>query len=211
MMKKTENEVLYNLFLSCVIMGFDKKRKTAFQNDKSKRGHVDEGIKELVDLINSFDNMFTTSSCAGRISVVKKITGKKDLEFLFCSHDKVKDISDIKPKLSNFKGEGSVWLLFQPSIIHVCCKTPGDATWFLSCAKKAGYKRGGIISIKETVMVEIIGTECIEHLLYDVKGIYYTDECIERLLYYANNKFNSNSFRISRLINALKKNINNSK
>jgi len=192
-------------------MDFDKKRETAFQRDKSKRGHVDEGIKELVDLINSFDNIFTTSSCAGRICVVKKIKGKKDLEFLFCSHEKVKDITIIDKNLSDVKGKESVWLLFQPSIIHVCCRTHDDAAWFLTCAKSAGYKRGGIISTKGTLMVEIIGTECIEHLLYDAKGVYYRDECLERLIYYANNKFDSNSLRISRLINDLKKNINNSK
>lgn len=186
-------------------MAFDKKRKKAFQQDKSKRGEIDPGIKELVDLINGFDNIFTTSSCAGRMAIIKRNSAKKNLEFLFCSHDREENAEKIKEKLSGDDSSLDVWFLFQPSILHVCCRTLEDANWFISCAKSAGYKRGGIISVKEVVMVEIMGTECMEHLLYDEKGVYYNDKCLERLLYYANKRFDSNSRHIRRLINILNK------
>jgi tRNA wybutosine-synthesizing protein 3 len=38
-------------------------------NDRSPKGSIDEGIRELVDEINAITNLVTTSSCAGRISV----------------------------------------------------------------------------------------------------------------------------------------------
>ncbi|MFW6014152.1 MAG: tRNA wybutosine-synthesizing 3 family protein [Nanoarchaeota archaeon] len=184
-------------------MYFDKKKKNALRTDKSKKGYIDEGIRGVVDLINSFDNMFTTSSCAGRVSVIKKISGKKDLKFLFCSHNKIKDISDIKNNLTEYTDGESVWLLFQPLILHVCCRNISDASWLISCTKEAGYKRAGIISFKNTIIVEIMGTDYIEHLLYDDNGVYYTYPCLERLLYYVNKKFDSNLERISKLIDIL--------
>lgn len=38
-------------------------------SDKSPKGSVDEGIRELIEEINVHDGLVTTSSCAGRISV----------------------------------------------------------------------------------------------------------------------------------------------
>lgn len=77
--------------------------------DKSPKGSVDEGIRELIDEINACDGLVTTSSCAGRISLFLEGNGKvagldreKDEiagskvpggkgggEFLFVSHDPV--------------------------------------------------------------------------------------------------------------------------
>ena len=37
--------------------------------DASPKGSVDDGIRDLIDLINTFDDLFTTSSCAGRTAV----------------------------------------------------------------------------------------------------------------------------------------------
>ena len=44
--------------------------------DLSPKGSVDEGIKDLINEINSVDGLVTTSSCAGRISVF--LEGNKD-------------------------------------------------------------------------------------------------------------------------------------
>jgi tRNA wybutosine-synthesizing protein 3 len=63
-----------------------KKRKILKQlavpeseyDDLSPKGSVDEGIRDLIDEINSIEGCVTTSSCAGRISVF--LEGKKNLE-----------------------------------------------------------------------------------------------------------------------------------
>ena len=44
--------------------------------DKSPKGSVDEGIRELIDEINAHEGLVTTSSCAGRISVF--LEGEKE-------------------------------------------------------------------------------------------------------------------------------------
>ncbi len=185
-------------------MEFEERLKSSLLRDRSNKGSIDSGVKDLVESINSFQNLFTTSSCSGRVAVVKKVSNKKkDLEFLFCSHEKLVDINPIKNKLMFDDRPGSVWLLFQPTILHVCCKSIEDGEWLFSNARKAGYKRTGIISLKKNVMVEIMGTDFIEHLLYDDEGIYYTDHSLERIVFYVNQKFEENFKKISRFLDIL--------
>jgi tRNA wybutosine-synthesizing protein 3 len=82
-------------------------------SDKSPKGSVDEGIRELIDEINGHEGLVTTSSCAGRISVFQEgngrtigsdnegvdlgtslvVGGKGGGKFLFVSHEPV-SISD---------------------------------------------------------------------------------------------------------------------
>jgi tRNA wybutosine-synthesizing protein 3 len=44
-------------------------------SDRSPKGSIDEGIRELVDEINAISGLVSTSSCAGRISIF--LEGKK--------------------------------------------------------------------------------------------------------------------------------------
>jgi tRNA wybutosine-synthesizing protein 3 len=64
--------------------GFEIKKQKILQqltvpevdyNDRSPKGSIDEGIRELVDEINGLSGLVTTSSCAGRISIF--LEGKK--------------------------------------------------------------------------------------------------------------------------------------
>jgi tRNA wybutosine-synthesizing protein 3 len=63
---------------------FLEKKKTIFSalnvspaeyTDLSPKGSIDEGIRELINVINSVPGLVTTSSCAGRVSVY--VEGKK--------------------------------------------------------------------------------------------------------------------------------------
>lgn len=50
---------------------FSNQKQAAFAGqDLSRKGSVDEPIRDLVDFINSSDKYFTTSSCSGRIVVL---------------------------------------------------------------------------------------------------------------------------------------------
>lgn len=50
---------------------FSAQKQAAFAGqDLSRKGSVDEAIKELVEFINSLDQYFTTSSCSGRVLVI---------------------------------------------------------------------------------------------------------------------------------------------
>lgn len=72
--------------------------------DASPKGSVDEGIRDLIDEINSRNGLVTTSSCAGRVSIF--VEGSKT------SRPSAEDESD-KPKPASAvggKGGGGTWL-----------------------------------------------------------------------------------------------------
>ena len=45
-------------------------------SDKSPKGSVDEAIRELINEVNAYEGLVTTSSCAGRISFFQEGQGK---------------------------------------------------------------------------------------------------------------------------------------
>lgn len=73
--------------------------------DASPKGSVDEGIRDLIDEINTRDGLVTTSSCAGRVSVF--VEGTKT------SKNTGAEAEDDKPKPASAvggKGGGGAWL-----------------------------------------------------------------------------------------------------
>ncbi len=133
------------------------------KTDKSKKGEIDADIMPLLDVINSKEGYVTTSSCSGRIVLldVPKTGDKKNARWLYTTHDaadgnEVSNIVRISPK--------QLWLLQEPMILHVQCKTIEHAERLLKIAQRCGFKRSGIFSLKK-FSVEIQGTERIETLL----------------------------------------------
>ena len=67
------------------------ERGTLFRSDKtrvlgkvdlSRKGSVDEPIRDLIDYINAQDTFYTTSSCSGRLAVFSEV-GVKTQNFVF--------------------------------------------------------------------------------------------------------------------------------
>ncbi|APA12035.1 hypothetical protein sscle_08g068050 [Sclerotinia sclerotiorum 1980 UF-70] len=92
-------------------------------DDLSPKGSVDEGIRELIDEINSLDGCCTTSSCAGRVSVF--LEGKKSSdEFRSLVEDKASmdatpDVRAEKGAGFGGKGGGGRWLYVSHDPISV--------------------------------------------------------------------------------------------
>ena len=53
-----------------------EKTRVLSKADLSRKGSVDEPIRELVDYINELDSFYTTSSCSGRITVFSEVRCK---------------------------------------------------------------------------------------------------------------------------------------
>ncbi|KAF5873264.1 putative trna wybutosine-synthesizing protein 3 protein [Botrytis fragariae] len=84
-------------------------------DDLSPKGSVDEGIRELIDEINSLEGCVTTSSCAGRVSVF--LEGKKNSDDGVKSQiqdeagmDGIPDVRAEKTAGFGGKGGGGKWL-----------------------------------------------------------------------------------------------------
>jgi len=176
---------------------FDINKRNALEKtDKSSKGSWDKKIIRLCEALNRKKHYFTTSSCAGRITIIKDpSTGKKQKSlWLFSSHEPT-SIEEIK---KHIKDTETAWLREEPFILHVSCRTINHAEKLLTLARNIGIKRSGIISLKKTV-VEIIGMEKIDMpIIIDHKQT-IPDEQLKKIIEIANQKLKDNWKQIERL------------
>ncbi len=178
--------IYFHIFL--ISMSFQNRKNNVLgKQDKSKKGSVDSHIEDLIDTINNSDNYYTTSSCSGRIVLLKlSESGKKnEAEWIFTSHELV-NYDDIPEVLKNVPEE-KVWLRFEPPILHVCCKNFESAEKMLEYAHKSGFKKSGIFSVK-TLTLEINSNDRIDCLISKNKKLIANHELIKELVQESNIK-----------------------
>ncbi|XP_051021758.1 tRNA wybutosine-synthesizing protein 3 homolog isoform X2 [Acomys russatus] len=158
------------------------KTQSLSKADLSRKGSVDEGAVEVVELLNSRDEFFTTSSCAGRILLLDGSTNGSGVQkqhccWLLVTHKPcVKD--DVMAALNGTTSDAV--LKFEPFILHVQCRTLQDAQ---------------LLAVRSTHGLEVP----LSH-----KGkLMVTEEYIEFLLTIANKKMEENKKRIGRFYNCL--------
>jgi tRNA wybutosine-synthesizing protein 3 len=180
-------------------MGFDLDKKNALTKlDKSKKGEIDQPIKNLLDLINKKYNFYTSSSCSGRIILFEvSEAGKKDqLNWIFVSHKK----TGFKELKNHIKlSDQQLWLRQESFILHVCCRTIEDAKILLHLCEKAGLKRAGIHTLEKKIMVEIINTPYLNVLIGEKNKIFVNDEFLKIWLREANKNMSKNYLKIKQI------------
>jgi len=179
---------------------FDQE-KQAVRKDHSKKGRIDEGIKEICDIINSNKDFYTTSSCSGRIVLLKKGARKCDNEFLYETHEKA-EMLDVKKALEQLDNS-QVWFKQEALILHVACRDIKSANKLLKCARDSGLKHSGLLIAKEHIVAELIGTDAMETIVAKDGNVLVNDEYLKVLMEEANKKMEKNKKRIE----LLKKNI----
>ena len=192
-------EFLYNF------MNFEKEKKGCLNKiDKSKKGSIDKKIKNLVELINSLKDYYTTSSCSGRILLIKRPkSGKKcDVRFLFESHNKV-SFEEIKACLKNIP-EQDLWFRQESMILHVVCRTIENAQKILDISSMAGFKHSGIITTRKKIVIEIIGSEQFDTIISKQGKVFVSDEYLGLLVNEANKKLEKNSRKIKKFYGLIK-------
>ena len=213
---------------------FAKEKKDFLRKkDKSKKGSIDKDINPLVNEINSKDDYYTTSSCAGRIVLLEMKSRKKnECNWIFTKHDKVKfdeinnalngySINDnsngaknnsekfnklkSNVKIKNPKNikNYEIWLKQQPLILHVACRNMEAAKKFLDMARRL-FKKAGIIGLTERrITVEIIGSEHLETIVKD-KNFAVDGEYLKELVKYANRNFGENKNKTDKFSKLIK-------
>jgi tRNA wybutosine-synthesizing protein 3 len=153
---------------------------------------ADQPIYYILDLINSLDFFFTTSSCAGRIILLKiPKSGKKfEAEFLFKSHYYVNFYYIWNKLLEVYKNyDEKIYFKQEPFILHVSSKNIEKAYELLNIARKSGFKHSGIFLINDKrVMVEIVGNEKIETIVSKNRKLLVSKEYFYNLVKEANEK-----------------------
>ncbi|MEM2324297.1 MAG: hypothetical protein QXK70_00325 [Archaeoglobaceae archaeon] len=174
-----------------------KRRRLEFFERERREGKVDEDILPLLELINSCDPYVTLSSCSGRIAVLdlEEFGKKLNSRFMGKWHRTV-GFDEVLESAKNCKRQG--WLIQFPPIVHVACRDLFSAEKLLKIANSAGFRRSGLISLRNLV-VEISSLERVE-MPIAIGGKLIVDENYLRIaVEMANLKLTKSKEKIERL------------
>ena len=195
------------------------RRRNDFENakgqclgkrDKSFAGRIDPKAVDVCGIINDREEMYTTSSCAGRcfMYVGPGIKASNEFKRFRISHGKIEDPAryfdltsihedlsgggdpirtigqydyktadsdaaandDTKTEADNDSTDQTIWLRFEPFIMHVACRSLSDAAYLMATARPA-FKNVGLTTWKERrYLVAIWGDEGLEMPLCTPEG-----------------------------------------
>ena len=121
---------------------------------------------------------------------------KSEMKWLFVSHSPItlRQIKQVQiPKKD-------IWFKQEPFIIHLACRTIEDAQKILNKARKVGFKRSGIQSIRKNI-VEISATEHLNLQIFKKGNLLIDDTYLKLLIKEANKKLKQTRAKIKRFQN----------
>ena len=126
------------------------KKKQIERTDPSNEGKLDDAIKHVCEKLNYLSNYYTTSSCSGRIVLIKNLKEKAENVFLFKTHEKI-SFKQLKKELERIseKYKDEVYFKQETCIIVSACKSLEDAQNLIDKFKLAGWKRTGIMASRK--------------------------------------------------------------
>lgn len=179
-----------------------RKRKFVGFLEAKNRGEIDRDIIKLLELINSFENYVTLSSCSGRIAVmdIPEVGDKLNAEFLGKWHREVEAemVERCAVKCKNW-----AWLIQYPPIIHVACSSFEDAERIMNVANESGFRRSGLISLKNRV-VEIASLERVELPIAFSGKLLISRDYLNSVVKFANFKLRKGKEKLERLYALIK-------
>jgi tRNA wybutosine-synthesizing protein 3 len=181
----------------------NEKRQFLSKPDKSSIKRIDKAILPLVKKINSNPAYYTTSSCSGRIILMKETGKKQENVFLFRSHEKV-NFKEIKQALDSAarKSKGTIYIKHEPCIMHVACRNFDSAIKLVNTARNSGWKKSGIISRRN--IIETLSTETLAAPAADKGKIITNDDYLKTLINECNKKLKQTKNKIKNLTISLK-------
>jgi len=171
-----------------------KKFESALSNFE-----VDEILVPLLRYVNSRDNFYTTSSCAGRITLFWDIGSKLKNDFMGKWHREV-TFEEVKEQVAGIdKKDGIVWFRQESMIFHIVGRTLDDAVVVLNIALKSGLKHSGVQVFKQgRYLVEICGAERMDVPVIDSGILLIDDNYLEYLINLANRKLRETRRRLEK-------------
>ena len=187
-------------------MDFDNtKKKTLQRLDHSKKGSFDDDILDLVNLINSKKNYYTTSSCSGRIMLIVPGKKKNKTLWLFTTHKRT-TVGELKKYVKNLPKK-TVWLRQEPFIMHICCRTMKNAEVMLDVAQELGLKHSGIMATRQRLIVEMIANSKMDVPLGQQGKLMCSHSFLRFALDKANDRLSENKAAIKKFEILLKKSV----
>lgn len=169
--------------------------------DKSSIGEIDKKIKSLCDTINEREDMFTLSSCSGRISLLKRKANFKKCESIWLtSTHSLAQTQEFLNSIEHFTSkETQLEFRQEASILHICVENQDLARELIILGKTCGYNQTGIIANKTKLVVELICDITLICPLLDKGKLLVSKEYIDYLIAQANTNQQENWKRIEKL------------
>jgi tRNA wybutosine-synthesizing protein 3 len=155
--------------------------------DNSKKGSVDKQILSLLKVVNSLDNYYTTSSCAGRHVILNRNENKKGSSWLFSTHELLTkdDIDLIINEIDNLNlsENQNIFFITEGVILHIGAKSIDDAKKLLNISLESGFKKSGIRTISKRIILEIYSSQNLYvPLVINSKRLFSNEKLKEYLL-----------------------------
>ncbi len=171
---------------------FQREKFIQFKKrDRSSKGEMDKKIEKLIKKINRKNDYYTTSSCSGRIVLIKGKEKKQEGLYIFKTHGKI-SLKELKKALKDAieKYHGLIYFKQECCILHAACSSIEKAQELVNKAKLAGWKNSGIISAgnkKSRAMCELKSTEYMS-MPIAMKKILVSDAFLKLLASESNKK-----------------------
>ncbi|DAC72659.1 MAG TPA: hypothetical protein DSN98_04050 [Thermoplasmata archaeon] len=160
---------------------------------------VDEGILQILELINKIEGFYTSSSCAGRIVLMEipQIGDKQGASFLGIWHRIIEpeEITTAATKATT----GLLWLLAQAPILHVGAETLELANNMVKIAISCGFKNTAVKSTGKKIIIEICSTERLDSPIGRDGSLFYEGEYLSLLVDISNRVIERSREKIDRL------------
>lgn len=170
-----------------------KKHHTQTLKDAIEKKEADKDILPFLLEVTKIKDVFTSSSCSGRIALLSSDVNenKKYTSFHKRYHRQV-SFDELLKDIADFS-KGYLWLKVEPFIFHFGVKDLTKATELLYFLRNYGLKRAAIISTKPgKVVVEATNTVFLSTLVKKDNNLLVSEEYLQEVVTIANNKFKEN-------------------
>lgn len=141
-------------------------RKKAFVERLEREAlqdRVDGDILPLLRLLNTHPDIYTTSSCSGRIMVAEAVRPSYSKGKGFRPVAKWHHPVDIELVREVVAGLDNAWLMVRGAILHLAAADAKTAYRLVELGRKTGHKHSGIIAMNRGgIFVEILGEERLD-------------------------------------------------
>ncbi len=171
--------------------------KTLYEAIDNKK--VDEILTLFLLDVVKIPDIFTSSSCAGRIMLLStdETENKKISSFHKKYHRKV-TFEEIKKDILE-SSEKDIWFKMEPFIFHFGCKDFEKAREVLSFCQEFGLKKAGIITAKDgKYILEVTSTQYMALPIKENNNILVSDEYLKFIIDRANKKIEINFERLEK-------------
>ena len=188
---------------------FDKQKKFCLEGlDLSRKGSIDAPILKLTEQINNHPDMFTLSSCSGRVVILREAEAgtsgvrKAGCDWLVVSHTRLEFDSQVRNILADRDRQlkGCLVLKFEPFVLHVQCRDISSARRACCVATGSGFRNSGItVGKKGKTVIAVRSTHGLEVPLTDDDGVdLVSEDFIRFVVSKANLKMEENIKRIEK-------------